>query len=234
MTKVRHILLVALLFCTVGFVFAQEPERKSKVKVEPVSKTQTKKDAPRTEPLVRTELGLGVGARYPWMELVKPAEMSAMLNARMGFGAALQFRISIGKFFGIQPEVVYTYSVIKLEDTAYNLSAKIKSSLVQMPVLISLRAAMFRFNFGPVFTLMDSPYYMLSDEKVLVGRLYPTVTYAAGVSVKFAKSMMLDVRYSGQFRDIKETNAYTYKLDADAIPFKTRNSSVQLRFGYVF
>lgn len=235
MPIIRFILLATLLLGGVE-AFAQQPaplpERKSSIKVEP---PKTAKDKTvRSEPLVRTELGLGVGLQYPWMKVQKPESMSAVLSPRMGFGAALQFRISIGKFFGIQPEVTYSYSTVKIEDAPNDISVKARSNLVQMPILISFRAAMFRFNFGPVITLMDSPHYTLSEEKMYLGRLFPTVTYAAGVSVKFAKCMMIDVRYAGQFSDIKASNSYTYNAEMEAIPFKTRNSSVQLRFGYVF
>lgn len=238
----RAALLAVMLLCATGLSVAQQVERKSKIKVEPTQQAEssgnTKTKTPRTEPLVRTELGLGVGLQYPWMKLQKPEAMTAIFTPRIGFGAALQFRISIGKVFGIQPEVTYSYSNIKIDDTAHNLSVKARSNLVQMPILLSVRLAMFRFNAGPVITLMDNPYYTLSDEKAYMGRLFPTVTYAAGVSVKFAKCMMIDVRYVGQFSDIKAHNEYIWSFDEvqqpEALKFKTRNSSVQLRFGYVF
>lgn len=240
MRKIAAALMVMLL-CGVGVAAAQQEVRTSSVKVKagPQTKTTTKPEkAPRTEPLVRTELGLGICAQYPWMKVVKPDNMTAVLSPRMGFGAALQFRISIGKVFGIQPEVTYSYSNIRIEDTANNLSVKARSNLVQMPILLSVRAAMFRFNAGPVITLMDNPYYNLGNDKVYMGRLFPTVTYAAGVSVKFAKCFMLDLRYTGQFTDIKARNAYRWTMDEllqpEEIPFHTRNSSVHLRFGYVF
>ena len=111
-------------------------------------------------------------------------------------------------------------------------------------MLLSFRAAMFRFNFGPVFTLMDEATYQLAnaaDESIKtmhLGKLYPTITYAAGISVKFAKVMMLDVRYADQFIDMKGENQYIWTLDTNkqksAQSFRTRTRSVQLRFGVVF
>ena len=57
---------------------------------------------------------------------------------------------------------------------------------------------------GPVFTLMDENTYQLSlDEDIQqmhLGRLFPTVTYAAGVSVKLGKVSVIDIRYADQFR----------------------------------
>ena len=71
-----------------------------------------------------------------------------------------------------------------------------------------------------------------------LGKLYPTVTYAAGISVKFARIMMLDLRYADQFVDTKSTNQYIWTLDqnkqTEAQSFRTRCRSVQLRFGVVF
>ena len=112
-------------------------------------------------------------------------------------------------------------------------------------MLLSFRAAMFRFNFGPVFTLMDNATYQLpvvNDDNALqnvtIGKIYPTITYAAGISVKFAKVMMLDVRYASQFKDIKSENEFLWTLDgnkqAEAWKFRTRTQSVQMRLGVVF
>ena len=236
------LLLVVVLLCGAGVVEAKNKERKSSVKVEapataPAATTSSAKPG-RTEPLVRTEFGLGVGLQYPWMKVKGSEGLTATFSPGLGYGAGLQFRICIGKVFGIQPEVTYAYSTIKIEDPTNGLSVKARSNLVQMPVLISLRAAMFRFNFGPVITLMDNPYYNVEGEKAYMGRIFPTVTYAAGVSVKFAKCMMIDLRYTGQFTDIKSHNEYIWTFDEvkqpEAQKFRTRNSSVQLRFGYVF
>jgi hypothetical protein len=162
-------------------------------------------------------------------------------------GAALQFRLNIGRSFGFQPEISYARSDLRISDAGgsslYNI--KVKSNIVQIPMLLSFRAAMFRFNFGPVFTLMDNATYQLpipnednQFETVTVGKIYPTITYAAGISVKFAKVMMLDVRYASQFMDIKSENEFLWTLDqskqGEAWKFRTRTQSVQLRFGVVF
>jgi hypothetical protein len=117
-------------------------------------------------------------------------------------------------------------------------------------MLLSFRAAMFRFNFGPVFTLMDQTKYMLVDtdgtinKNMTIGRLYPTITYAAGISVKFAKVVMLDFRYAnefptkGNFVGNKLENSFLWTLDtqkqAEAWKFRTHTQSVQARLSVVF
>ena len=162
----------------------------------------------------------------------------------VSYGAALQFRLNIGRTLGIQPEISYARSVIRINDKTNNFSTKAKSNIVQIPMLLSFRIAMFRLNFGPVFTLMDEATYQLprledeSIQQMHLGRLYPTVTYTAGISVKFAKIMMLDVRYADQFMDTKAENQYIWTLDKNKQPqaqsFRTRCRSVQLRYSIVF
>lgn len=195
---------------------------------------------------VSTEFGLGVGARYNWFK-VQPISSNFTPNMSMEWsgGAALQFRLNIGRSFGFQPEISYARSVLKINDKeAHNFSTKVKSNIVQIPMLLSFRAAMFRFNFGPVFTLMDDATYQLprTDDETIqqmhLGKIYPTITYTAGISVRFAKVMMIDVRYADQFRNIKSENQYLWTLDEtkqpEALKFRTQTRSVQLRVGVVF
>ena len=210
---------------------------------KPVSKMPLQK---KDRPKVSTEFGLGVGARYNFQFDTQPlsSDFIPKLSMPVSYGAALQFRLNIGRSFGIQPEISYARSTVKIKDEAHNFSTKAKSNIVQIPMLLSFRAAMFRFNFGPVFTLMDEATYQLaniSDESIQqmpIGRLFPTVTYAAGISVKFAKIMMIDVRYADQFIDTKAENQYLWTLDqnkqATAQTFRTRCRSVQVRYGIVF
>lgn len=192
---------------------------------------------------ITTEFGLGVGAHYNWFSVYdKSADMTAQLKMTMSYGAAFQFRINIGRTFGIQPEVTYSYGTIRIKDEPHAFSTKARLNLVQVPLLLSLRIAMFRINAGPVFTLMDTPSYNLAIndniEKCYLGRIYPTVTYAVGASVKFAKCMMIDLRYTGPFMKKRIHGEYLYSLDqnvqAKAQRFNNKISNIQLRFGYVF
>lgn len=195
---------------------------------------------------VSTEFGLGVGARYNWFSVVPISQnFTPKMTMNWSGGAALQFRLNIGRSFGFQPEISYARSVLRIDDKATNnFTTKVKSNIVQIPMLLSFRAAMFRFNFGPVFTLMDEATYQLpriddeSIQQMHIGKIYPTITYTAGISVRFAKVMMIDVRYADQFKDIKAENQYIWTLDQakqpEAMKFRTRTRSVQLRVGVVF
>lgn len=210
------------------------------------SKRVVRRAMQQSQPLkVSTEFGLGVGARYNWFNVQPISEVfTPKITMRVSYGAALQFRLNIGKTFGVQPEISYAYANINIKDKTNNFSAKSKFSMVQIPLLLSFRIAMFRINFGPVFTLMDNPTYQLvntTDETIKampLGKIYPTVTYTAGISVKFARCMMLDVRYADQFMPIQSENSYIWTLDttkqAEAQRFRTSSRSVQVRIGYAF
>ena len=168
------------------------------------------------------------------------------MDGNIGAVAALQFRLNIGKCFGIQPEVLYSYSTLKFTGPEYKNAIKVKCNLVQMPILLSFRAAMFRFNFGPVFTLTDNTSYQLvdnTDNSIKTQPLLPlnpVVTYTAGIGVKFGQRILLDARWASQFKDIQSPNEFFWSLDESEQPkdkpikFYTRNSTIQVRLGVVF
>ena len=246
--KYRAIFLLAIAtsLLSVTTVFAKDkkkqetPKTTTEVVYKTVERSQTK------QPIkVSSEFGLGVGAHYNFL-VVQPlsANFSQTIDSKVSFGAALQFRLNIGKSFGIQPEIAYSYSTLKLKGTESKTTIKAESNLVQFPLLISFRIAMFRINFGPVFTLMDNPTYQLADtaddtiKPMFLGKLNPTITYAAGISVKFSKRLFIDVRYTGQFKDSQNVNEFYWTLDKtkqpDAELFRTSRSSIQARVGLLF
>ena len=240
----KLIVSVALMtLCATAWAQDSSHDKPAAMQNQPVSKMPTQK---RESAKVSTEFGLGIGARYNFQfETIPLSEnFTPTIKMPVSYGAALQFRLNIGRSFGIQPEISYARSVLRISDKTNNFSTKAKSNIVQIPFLLSFRIAMFRLNFGPVFTLMDEATYQLArveDESIQqmhLGRLYPTVTYTAGISVKFARIMMLDVRYADQFVDSKSTNQYLWTLDqskqAEAQSFRTRCRSVQLRYSIVF
>lgn len=213
---------------------------------KPISKMKSQKDAPK----VSTEFGLSAGARYNIQFGVTPTckEFTPVIKMPASFVAALQFRLNIGRSFGIQPEIAYARNFIKISDKQNSKDIKPKSNIVQIPMLLSFRIAMFRFNAGPVFTLMDENSYHLpigdDIQQMHLGRLFPTVTYAAGVSVKLGKVSVIDIRYADQFRGSwaesldKRENSWVWTLDTAKQPaaqtFRTSCRSVQVRYGVVF
>lgn len=227
--------------------FAQsEPDKEIKRVSSNSARKTVNKALKKKEPKVSTQFGLGVVGKYTFLETLPIGEFPHNVSTNFGIGASLQFRLNLGKFFAIQPEVLYTFSKLKFRSTtekAYR-PIKVNESLVQMPLLLSFRASIVYFNFGPVFRLLDNSYYTLSStsdnsaEQRTIGEVTPAVTYAAGISVKLPKNMMIDLRYTGQFTDIKTPNEFIWTLDKAKQPaadqFRTRNSTVQLRFGFLF
>ena len=239
----------AILFSVVSLVASAQSSTVESTKVK--SEVETKKEKKKEPVKVSTEFGLAVGGLYNFMEIVPVSEnftqkitgvLGEKVPGNIGAVAALQFRINIGKTFGIQPEIMYSYSTLKFSGPEHN-GINVKCSLVQMPLLLSFRAAMFRFNFGPVFTLTDNPKYQLniseeSHDDLFIGPLNPKITYAAGISVRLGQRALIDVRWASQFKDIQSRNEFFWSLDKNeqpnAVEFYTRNSSVQVRLGLVF
>ena len=182
------------------------------------------------KPRTYTEWGLKAGLAYPLMECdLAPEE--ATMKAGMGYSAGLQMGIVFRERFAIQPEIVYTYSTIKAS-TPDGFSTRIKSNSLRMPVLFSLRISAVRFNVGPVFSLTDNPFYAdANGERVMFGRLTPTVSYSAGMAVSIWRKMLVDLRFDGRFN--RTTNIWS--TDADhTTEFKTRLYEIRLNVGYVF
>ena len=227
--------------------FAQnKPDEKTQRMSSSSARKTVNKALSKREPKVTTQFGLGVVGKYTFLEALPVGEFPHSISTNFGIGASLQFRLNLGKFFAIQPEILYTFSKLKFQSTKEETYSPIKvnESLVQMPLLLSFRAGIVYFNFGPVFRLVDNCYYTLTNatdnsvEQRTIGEITPAVTYAAGVSVKMPKNMMIDLRYTGQFADIKTPNEFIWTLDEAKQPtadqFRTRNSTVQLRFGFLF
>ena len=254
--SVKLVLLVVMtVLCSTAWAqsYAQEYPYDKPTTEQPATAPISKKKAEKDSPKVSTEFGLGVGARYNFQFNVTPLceNFTPKISMPVSYGAALQFRLNIGRSFGIQPEISYARNQMKITDhqDGKEMNIKAKSNIVQIPLLLSFRIAMFRINAGPVFTLMDENSYQLAKDEteyqqMPIGRLFPSVTYAAGISVKFAKVMMLDLRYADQFRGDwatkldKRENQWVWTLDtnkqAAAQTFRTSCRNVQLRFGVVF
>ena len=249
------LLFLVLAMATALPLVAQETSSpENPVSKMPKQKKEQIKDPIKDPIKVTTEFGLAAGALYNFMEIVPISEnftqkisgpFGDKMEGNIGAVAALQFRINIGKWFGVQPEVLYSYSTLKFSGPEYKEAIKVKCNLVQFPLLLSLRAAMFRFNFGPVFTLTDNPTYQLADteskiQTMPLGKLNPTVTYTAGIGIKLGQRVLLDARWASQFKDIQSENEFFWSLDETKqakdkpIKFRTRNSTVQVRLGVVF
>ena len=183
-------------------------------------------------PGVRTEWGVVAGVHHP-LARFSMGDSSAKLKAQTGFTAGVHMGLRIVGVLGIQPEILYSYNKITLTDEPQKFKTDIKCNTLQVPVLLSLKAGLVRFNVGPVFTLMDNPTYAdRKGEKVMFGRLYPTVSYSAGVSLSLFKRLLVDARVGGGFKAME--NCLSYDIATEGSYIKTTMFNAQLKVGILF
>ena len=183
-------------------------------------------------PGMRTEFGIVAGVNQPFVR-ADMGQSTAALKAKMGFTAGLQMGLRLAGVIGVQPEILYSSYRIGVTDQKQNFTTDIKCNSLQIPVLLSLRLALVRINIGPVFTVMDNPTYLdRGEEKVMFGRLYPTVSYSAGVSVCFLKKLVVDARVSSGLKSMENFLSYDAKHQGSTI--KTTTINAQLKVGVLF
>ncbi len=181
---------------------------------------------------VRTEWGIVAGVGYPWGK-IHTEGIDTKITTQLNYTAGMHIGIRFGKHFALQPEILYTYSTLKLDESSAQFSTKVKAHLLQVPVLASLRLGAFRIQAGPVITLMDNPTYAdRNGEKTFFGHLYPTLTYTAGVGLCLLDHLLIDVRYQGVF------NPSVHFISAEAATggreFQSSMQNVQLKVGFLF
>lgn len=183
-------------------------------------------------PGVRTEFGVVAGVDHPVAKF-DMASSSATLKANTGFTVGVHMGLRIAGILAIQPEVLYSYNKIALNDEKRGFSTDIKCNTVQIPVLVSLRLGLVRLNIGPVFNVVDNPTYLdRNSEKVLFGPLRPTLSYAAGVSVCLLQRLLIDARVSSGFKAMENCISYDVKSEGEYI--KTTMINAQLKVGVLF
>ena len=183
-------------------------------------------------PGVRTEFGVVAGVDYPLYKFDMD-QSAATMQGKMGFAAGIQMGLRITEMFAIQPEILYSYHKIDIENSKQNFSTEVKCNTLQIPLLISLRLPVVRFNLGPVFTVMDNPVYLdRKSEKVMFGQIYPMVSYAAGVSTCLFEKLIIDARVSSGFKAMENFISYDAKSAGETI--KTTTFNAQLKVGVLF
>lgn len=182
---------------------------------------------------LRTEWGLVAGGSYPITKF-DMGESTASIKHRIGWQGGLHMALKFGNTFAIQPEIIYTYAKVDIKDAEHSFAAQMKTNTLQIPVLFSLRfGSVFRLNAGPVLTVMDNPTYNdHNGEKVMFGRLYPTVSYAVGIGLCLWRHFLIDLRAMSRFNTT--TNYISYDSATEGREIKSTIHNVQLRIGYLF
>lgn len=160
----------------------------------------------------RVQLGARVGVFSQDMELrvTDIPELSGVeTDAKMGFHAAIVARIklaelgsgAVGMGFHLQPEVVYSQNTYKIQTDPGTPAAKIKMQAIDIPVLVSFKLSIIRAYVGPVFNVMNKTPSNKRETDLMM--IKPTVGYSVGLSVDIFGGLVLDGRYNGQFKDLK-------------------------------
>lgn len=144
-------------------------------------------------PKVRMEWGFGAGVSYTGMQHVSTNIVE--LNPRMGLGAHFDMAVCFGRNFAIETEICYEGASIKAATPM--TSHKIKTTTIDIPLLLSLRMAnsRIRVNAGPLFTVMSRAEYTEGGELMFYGPTYPTWNVAAGIGIGITRNMLLEARY---------------------------------------
>ena len=129
-------LLITLFFATIGF-------------------SQSTADT-------RDELKFGIKAGVNYSNVYDEQGQDFVASGKTGFAAGAFVAIPLGKFFGIQPEVMYSQKGYKATGTAlgFNYDYSKTTSYVDVPLLLQIKPIpMLSFVAGPQFSyLLDTKY----------------------------------------------------------------------------
>lgn len=198
------------------------------------------------------DIGVRTGLSVENTKLWSSSKYLGILDAkkRVGLHAGIAARVNLGMFH-IQPEVMYSYSSYRIDqhhdpnghwipsagDRESELgildinNAKVKSHRLDLPVMVGVRLLWFRFQAGPVFSLMTETD-MKSDNGYIndFDTSRPYVTYMAGVGFDMGR-FSLDVRYHGQFNRTENTVTSSQVLEDK---YKSRGDNWQFSLGCFF
>lgn len=151
-------------------------------------------------PKLGTEWGVGIGGVYSMLDYSSEA---VQLNPRIGYEGHLHMGLLIGRSFAVEVELCYSGGSVVAKHAASELERKIRTTTIDVPVLLSLRVfgGRLQFDLGPTFTVRSSAEYTLESDTQFFGPLYPTWNLTAGVGVRLFGNLMLDVRYTHPLAD---------------------------------
>jgi hypothetical protein len=159
----------------------------------------------------KVQLGVRAGIFSQDMEM-KFGDVAGLGNtetdAKMGFNVAAVARVrligfgsgALGAGLFVQPEILYSQNTYKIAPAGGDV-AKIKMQSVDIPLLLSVKLSIVRVQAGPVFNVMQKSPSNLADIDLMMRK--PTVSYALGASVDIWGGLVLDGRFNGQFKELK-------------------------------
>lgn len=147
------------------------------------------------------------------------------ISAKMGFRVGVVMAFCWDEQYAVQGEIGYLYNRYNLETA--EVQREVRSNIFEVPILFSYRGIPhLRLNLGPVVNLAAAARYDNGQERIEAGRVRSTLGYAAGVAVEVTRHLIIDARYTGNFR--RSLNYF------EGNEFKMRSHWATLTIGYVF
>lgn len=167
------------------------------------------------------------------------AEAGFAADSRLGWHVAAVSRIKLvgggGSLLGIglfaQPEIVFSQNNYKIQPTGESAS-KVRMQSVDIPLLLSLKVSIARVQLGPVFNVMNK--FETTKGNVNMTPLRPSVGYAIGASVDIFGGLVLDGRYHGEFKKLKNSIRNSDSGDTLADGIKGSLSSWSIGVSWLF
>lgn len=106
-------------------------------------------------PLLSTEWGAGISGTYTG---ISSGDEQIGFSPRIGYGAYIGMSLCVGRHFALHAEIDYHFGNLLV--TRGDISRKVKSRSIEMPILLTFRGVdRLRFSVGPVIAVMDRSRY---------------------------------------------------------------------------
>ena len=184
-------------------------------------------------PRVRTEWGIGVGASYTFFN---PNSQVVTVKPRFNLGGQLHMGLLFGKNFALEAEIHYQGGSLVAEMPLKNepVSRKIKTSTIDVPVMMSLRMldSIIQLDAGILFTVMSRSEYTFNSEVMYFGSIYPTFNFTCGAGFRIGRHFLIEAHYVYPLG--KTSNQFLPKLDDGSNVFKSQASRITAGVTLVF
>lgn len=173
---------------------------------------------------ISMEWGAGIGGVYTDIAHVSLPDVS--LSSHLGFVGHFDMGVVFGRYFAVESEIVY--QKVRFDAGYRGVSYDVRTSSVEMPVMLSLRLGdgVLRFNGGVSFGILSSSGYTEGYESLMFGSVIPTWNLTAGAGVYLANALLVELRYTHALQD--NYNQLGGALNRAGMDFSTRMNRVSL------
>ena len=187
--------------------------------LEAMAQTHTHTISHDDGPRVRTEWGVGFSGSYTMLDYgPTPVE----LKPRFGLGGHLHMGLLFGNNFALETEIHYQKGSLDASLAKNEISHRVKTSTVDIPVLLSVRMLdnIIQLDAGAMFTVMSNTEYLHENETMFFGPMYPTFNLAFGAGIRLSRHLLLEAHYVyplGKTTNQFISKAYTFETCAPRV-----------------